>query len=101
MGSVKMVQVVALHDLSYIDHNNEPQYRRQSSVPFDLDENNAKQFMARKAVRIIDEFDDDGLSVVVEVVVEEAAVASEASVNPVQPPVSKHFFGKKGKDRRK
>lgn len=47
---VKMVAAVALHDLSYVDHNGEPQYRRQSSVPFDIDEDNFKQFVERKAI---------------------------------------------------
>lgn len=48
--SVKMVKVVALHDLSYIDHKGEPQYRRQSSIPFEIDEGNFKQFVERGAV---------------------------------------------------
>ena len=52
-NTVKMVEVVALHDLSYLDHNKEPQYRRQSSRPFPLDEKNANDFLARKAVRFV------------------------------------------------
>lgn len=51
---VKMVKVVALHDLSYLDHERKPQYRRQSSLPFDLDEGNVNQFLARKAVKLFE-----------------------------------------------
>lgn len=69
--AVKMVEVVALHDLSYIDHTGGSQYRRQGSRPFPMDEANAKHFADRKAVKIVtavepvepvvDEFEDDGL----------------------------------------
>lgn len=64
----KMVSVVALHDLSYVDHKGEPQYRRQSSQPFDLDEGNFKQFVERGAVAavggkaeppVVDDFAED------------------------------------------
>lgn len=64
---IKMVEVIALHDLSYTDHEGNPQYRRQGSKPFDLDEDNVKQFEALGAVKRVnpveadeaDEFEDE------------------------------------------
>lgn len=99
-----MVEVIALHDLSYIDHNKEPQYRRQSSRPFLLDKSNADQFLARKAIKLfkaaeveappaseqteVDDFADE------EDVTARAGenVAKEAAANPVR-----GVFGKKGR----
>ena len=52
--AVEMVEVVALHDLSYVDHNNESQYKRQSCQPFLLDRHNATEFAAAGAVQIIE-----------------------------------------------
>lgn len=62
---INMVEVIALHDLSYTDHEGHPQYRRQGSKPFELDEDNAKQFEALSAVERVtpiveaDEFEDE------------------------------------------
>lgn len=61
---IKMVQCVALHDLSYTDHKGEPQYVRQGSRVIDMDEENFKFFQERKAVRLhetapVDEFEED------------------------------------------
>jgi hypothetical protein len=49
----KIINVIALHDLSYVNHLGEPQYRRQSSRPFEMDETTAKQFLERQAIEIV------------------------------------------------
>lgn len=74
--NVKMVEVIALHDLSYLDHNKEPQYKRQSSRPFPLDEANANQFLAHNAVKLAQA---------------EPAVETEAEANPVDAVVTDDF----------
>lgn len=49
--TAKMHEVIALHDLSYIDHEGNPQYRRQSSKPFELDDDNFQHFSKINAVK--------------------------------------------------
>lgn len=66
---VKLVKAIALHDLSYIDHEGNPQYRRQSSTKvFEIDEGNFNDFASRNAIAlaeptpaapVVDEEDDD------------------------------------------
>lgn len=115
--NVKMIEVVALHDLSYMDHEGQSQYRRQGSRPFALDQGNVDQFLRRKAVKLVDapvvgidahdadveaddfaeeEFDERPAANVEEEFDEQPAanVEKEASANPV-----KGFLhrGKKGR----
>lgn len=97
--NIELVDVIALHDLSYVDHKKEPQYRRQGSRPFQMERGIAEGFAARKALKFVnelpapvsaveevDEFTDD---------VPGAEVAEEAAVNPTPEP--RGFFGKKKK----
>lgn len=53
--NIELVDVIALHDLSYVDHNKEPQYRRQGSRPFQMERGTAEGFAARKALKFVNE----------------------------------------------
>ncbi len=57
--ATKMHEVIALHDLSYIDHEGNAQYRRQSSKPFELDDDNFQHFAKINAVKPLKEAIED------------------------------------------
>jgi len=91
MSKVKMIEAIAVHDLSYVDHNNEPQYKRQGSTPFFIDQANFDFFAARGGIKrhkveavaetVIekDEFDDEEEE-------QGADAAKQADAKPAQQP---------------
>lgn len=89
--TVKMVQAIALHDLSYLDHNGEPQYHRQGSKMIEIDKANYDFFLGRKAVRpfkdavkeapVADEFEEENFGGEAEV---NSVSTVEPEVNPVK-----------------
>ena len=76
--AVKMVSAIALHDLSYIDHEGQPQYHRQGSARIEIDKDNFDFFLGRNAVK---KFDDAAAESEVEEDFEDDFSETEADAN--------------------